>query len=161
MVIQLQRIINRDTPKFISESVARFKCRDKDVETFLQHKAFDFERRNKSRTYLIFDEKRTLLGYYALSIKSLPFGADASKAAIKSIDGYSKDVKSVGIILIGQFGKDTLLAKEVKGAHLLELCMVSVYQAQRIIGGRYVMLECQNIEEEKERLSGSGFGGSG
>ena len=53
MVISLQEVINGDISGLIHNSISRFCCRDNDVETFLKGKAFDFEVRNKSRTYLI------------------------------------------------------------------------------------------------------------
>jgi hypothetical protein len=129
--------------------MASFTCRDKDVESFLKNNSFEYERRNKSRTYLIFDDEKsdTLLGYYTLSLKSLHFSSAASKTAIKDIDGYSNKVNSVGIILIGQFGKDEVLAKDVAGKWLLEQCIETVYEAQRIVGGRFVMLECLDIDK--------------
>jgi hypothetical protein len=152
MVIPLQEVIEKDSPaytEFIERKMSGFICRDKDVESFLKNTAFDYERRNKSRTYLIFDDagKDALLGYYTLSLKSLEFSESVSKTAIKNIDGYTNKVKSVGIVLIGQFGKDEVLAKDVAGKLLFEKCIKTVYNAQRIVGGRFVMLECLDIDK--------------
>lgn len=76
---------------------------------------------------------------------------------IKNIDGYSKDIQAVGIILIGQFGKDAVLAKKVDGGSLLDLCMGTVYKAQEIVGGRFVLLECQNNEKVVSFYERQGF----
>jgi hypothetical protein len=40
---------------------------------------------------------------------------------------------------------------------MLETCFKSVYDAQAIVGGRFIMLECQNIEKIIEFYEGSGF----
>ena len=145
MVLSLKDIIDKGSLDVALDAISRFSCQDDDVENFLKVKAVDFEKRDKSRTYFIVDENESLLGYFTLSLKSLPFGNSVSKSVIKGIDGFSKDVQAVGIILIGQFGKDKVLAKDIAGERLLDLCLRTVYKAQRVIGGRFVLLECRDI----------------
>jgi hypothetical protein len=158
MVIPLQKITCGDARESTLDAISRFSCRDKDVESFLKNKALEFERRDKARTYLIYDDNRgTLLGYFTLSIKALPFAGNISKNTIKSIDGFSKDIRAVGIILIGQFGKDTELAKDIDGGHLLDMCIETVYAAQKIVGGRFVLLECQEINKIVSFYERNGF----
>ena len=157
MVISLQEVIQGDAVESIAESISRFSCKDGDVEAFLKQKAFDFERRDKSRTFLIFDDDK-LLGYFTLSLKSLPFKESVSKSVIKEIDGFSKNVQAVGIVIIGQLGKDSVLAKDVDGRVLLDICMETVYKAKKIVGGRFVMLECQNIKKVVAFYEKNGFG---
>ena len=156
MVISLQDVVKRDIQHIVQDSISHFTCRDDDVESFLKTKAFDFERRNKSRTYLIMDGN-ILSGYFTLSLKALPFSSDVSKNTIKSIDGYSKDVSAIGIILIGQFGKDKVFAKGIDGSKLFDICIDMVYQAQAIIGGRFVVLECRRIEKVVAFYKRKGF----
>ena len=157
MVISLQEAIQGNAVEPIAEAILRFSCKDGDVEAFLKQKAFDFERRDKSRTFLIVDGD-DLLGYFTLSLKSLPFNESVSKSVIKDIDGYSKNVQAVGIVIIGQFGKDSVLAKDVDGGFLLDICMETVYKAKRIVGGRCVMLECQKKEKVVAFYERNGFG---
>jgi hypothetical protein len=157
MVIPIKEIIN-DVPQFILRAIAGFSCRDADVEQFLKQKALEFERRDKSRTYLIFsDDQKALLGYFTLSLDALPFSATVSKNTIKSIDGFSKDVQAVGIILIGQFGKDIELAKDVDGSFLLDICIDAVYAVQKRVGGRFVLLECNEEEKVVSFYKNNGF----
>jgi hypothetical protein len=144
MVIPLRELDLDAAPLFIKDLIARFTCLDNDVESFLKNKAFDFERRNKSRTYLIY-EGNLLIGYFTLSLTALPFQGHISKNTVKDIDGFSKNVQAVGIILIGQFGKDKVLAKNIAGKSLFDICLDTVYRAQQIVGSRFVMLECQSI----------------
>ena len=158
MVVPLKGIIERGMLEFANISISRFSCRDTDVETFIKDKAIDFERRNKSRTYLIIDDSNnTLLGYFTLSLKALQFGANVSKNTIKSIDGFSKDIRAVGITLIGQFGKDSELAKDIDGGTLFNICIETVYKAHKIVGGRFVMLECRDIENVVSFYKRHGF----
>jgi F0F1-type ATP synthase gamma subunit len=156
MVIPLQKIID-DMPEPVIEAISRFSCRDLDVETFLKNKALEFERRNKSRTYLIFGGDNTLWGYFTISLKALPFASSVSRSMVKNIDGFSKDIQAVGIILIGQFGKDMITAKDVSGAELLDMCVKTIYEAQKFVGGRFVLLECQNIDKIVEFYRNNGF----
>jgi len=158
MVISLKEIIDGGRLDSVSAVISQFSCRDEDVEKFLKSKSVDFERRDKSRTYLIIDDVSTaLLGYFTLSLKALPFGKNVSKSAIKSIDGFSKEIQAVGIILIGQFGKDAEIAKDIEGGYLFDLCIETVYKAQKIIGGRFVLLECQDNEKVISFYTCQGF----
>ena len=141
---------------FFKDKINGFCCRDKDVEDFLKLKAFDFDNRNKSRTYLVY-EGEELVAYFTLSIHALVFGESTSKTAIKKIDGYSNEVGAVGLILIGQLGKDINLGININGSELLELCFKAIKQVQNVAGGRYVMLECQDIPKLVEFYEGNGF----
>ena len=159
MVISLKNAIGDDaTAAFLKEAIANFTCKDNDVETFLKAKAFDFERRDKSRTYLVFTDKDSvLLGYFTLTLNALPFRTGVSKNTIKLVDGFSKDVQAVGIIMIGQFGKDQKYAEHIKGTQLLDICLEAVYKAQDIAGGRFVMLECLEIPQVVSFYEKNGF----
>jgi len=160
MVIPLQKIIDGNVSESISQAISQFTCQDKDVEMFLKNKAFDFERRDKSRTYLIFNDDGgggTLVGYFTISLNALPFRESVAKNSIKRIDGFSKDVKAVGIILIGQFGKDCNLAKNIKGKDLLEICLRTIKKAKNIVGGRFVMLECLDVQQVVSFYKTNGF----
>ena len=141
----------------IIEAINTFVCKDKDVEVFLKQKAFEFEKRDRGRTYLIFDDNGILLGYFTLTLNALPFSDIVSKSKAKNIDGFSKDVRAVGIILIGQFGKDLLTASEINGDELFSLCLDKVYAAKNIIGGRFVMLECLEIDKVISFYHKNGF----
>ena len=158
MVVPLREMMHGNLPKAIHDAMSVFSCHDKDVEIFLKTKALDFERRDRSRTYLVFDEAAfDLLGYFTLSLNALPFRDKVSGNMIKRIDGFSKDVKAVGIILIGQFGKDKDLARTFKGTTLLDLCLQKVKLAQDITAGRFVMLECLDIPQVVSFYKSNGF----
>ncbi|MDR1328932.1 MAG: hypothetical protein LBK23_04960 [Oscillospiraceae bacterium] len=146
----------KDEPA-VRDAIEHFVCKDKDVEYFLKNKAFEFEKRGKSRTYLVIDDTRNLVAYFTLSLKSLEFRDGLSRSKIKDIDGFSKEVKGVAIALIGQFGKDEATAKEVSGKDLLDLCMDKIYQVHTLIGGRYVLIECRDIEKVTEFYLGNDF----
>jgi hypothetical protein len=147
----------------LSTSLNNFSCKDKDVETFLKTKACEFDLRNKSRTYLVLENEGLskniikILAYFTLSLKILEFKDSTSKTLIKGIDGFSKNVNSVAAMLIGQFGKDEFQAENIEGNIFLDICLGIIGNAQNLIGGRIVLLECLPIKKVMEFYSKNGF----
>lgn len=88
----LREIIGTEREQAVADAVGRFSCKDKDVEFFLKNKALEFERCDKSRTYLVHDYEAysggnvSVLAYFTLSLKSLEFRGTLSKNKIKEID---------------------------------------------------------------------------
>ncbi|MCL2157953.1 MAG: hypothetical protein FWH48_00940 [Oscillospiraceae bacterium] len=146
--------------KFI-EAAMKFVCQDKDVEKFLREKALDFDKRNKSRTYLLVDseqdEEIVILGYYTITIKNLPFTYAVSKTMVKKIDGYSNNVNSAESILIGQLGKDYNHKESISGSLVLDHAVNTVYAVHNLAGCRIVFLECSDNEKIVKFYKDNGF----
>jgi hypothetical protein len=129
----------------------------------LKSKALEFERRNAARTYLILDNAAVqrggfvIVAYFTLANKPLVFGEKLSKSAIKAIDGFSKNVTSVGSIIIGQLGKDDVYGRNIKGSEIIDSAMEWIYDAAEIIGGRIVFLECRDETKLVDFYSRNGF----
>jgi hypothetical protein len=129
----------------------RFSCRDEGVQRYLNAQAFDFDKRNFARTYLIFDQSDfergnfNVIAYYTLSIKVLRLSNALSKQKIKKIDGLSKDAQFVGALLIGQFGKDANFGADFSGSELMQYAMNIVYSVHELAACRIVFLECQQL----------------
>jgi hypothetical protein len=136
---------------------------DEDVESFLHSKAVASEKRRKSRTYLIIDEqlnaegKFAVLAYFTLSLKALVFGYGVSRRMIHKIDGLSSNVKAVGTVLIGQFGKDRVLAKDINGSTLFNICLNAVGEIHNLVGSRIVLLECKESDKIVSFYKQAGF----
>jgi len=149
----LGALVKTKLAETVTEAIGNFSCKDKDVENFLKNKALEFEKRDKSRTYLVFEEDEfvignvSIIGYFTLSLKSLDFRDTLSRYKVKDIDGFSKDVSGVAIALVGQFGKDEDKAKNIAGKEILDICMSYIYQVHTLIGGRYVLIECLDLEK--------------
>jgi hypothetical protein len=159
----LKEISNIISQNELNALLNNFYCKDKDVEAFLKTKALEFDLRNKSRTYLILEKgsfiKGTvkILAYFTLSLKILEFEPCTSKSLIKSIDGFSKNISSIAVILIGQFGKDEFLAKNINGDIFLNICLGIIGNVQNLIGGRIALVECLPIEKIVSFYSKNGF----
>jgi len=132
-------------------AIERFKCQDNDVEKFLKEKALEFDKRNKSRTYLLFDTDDSddiiILGYFTVTMKSLKLSPALSKSKIKKIDGFRSDIKETESVLIGQLGKNQDYKTRIEGKTILKTALEIVYASCELIGGRIVFLECANNEK--------------
>lgn len=138
--------------------VSDFSCPlNKDVEEFLQQKAWLFAQQGLAATHLVFasyQEKPVLAGYFTLANKH--FHIDSHKGDISNtlrrriskFAQYDADLKKyiVSAPLIGQLGKNYAHGYQslLTGDELLELACRKVREIQQNIGGRIVYLECED-----------------
>ena len=143
--VPIKKITTEDE-QYFAEAIKNFSCKDADVEKFLKEKAIDFDKRNRSRTYLLIDDDNKdeiiILGYFTITMKNLPFRETVSKSMIKKIDGYSNNVNSAEAILIGQLGKNEKYKNDIDGATIIKHVMEVVYIIHTFAGCRIVFLEC-------------------
>jgi hypothetical protein len=129
----------------------------------LKNKAFDFDKRHKSRTYLIVDDEQALIGepivygFYTLTIKTLELGNSLSKSVVKRIDGFSKDVLTTEAVLLGQLGKNQKYPDDIDGQIILHYALGMAYDIHNLAGGRIVFLECEENPKLIDFYSRSGF----
>jgi hypothetical protein len=107
-----------------------------------------------------------ILGYFALSFKELALeGASLSKNSVKRMDGINKNAERIRAFLIGQLGKNTAVkGNPVKLVNLLDEVYGVVSAARALIGGRVIILECDDSPRlielyEKARFTLIGFDG--
>jgi len=108
--VSLKDIAGSQREQKFLEAAGNFRCQDEEVAKFLKEQALEFDKRNKSRTYLLIDESNddeiVIWGYYTLTLKSLKLSRGLSKSKVKKIDGFRSDAIEAESILIGQLGKD-------------------------------------------------------
>lgn len=132
-----------------------FMCpQNKDVENFIQAKAIDFARQRIAMTYLVFSAGKSpeLVGYFTLANKFVSITGNAlSKTLQKRIKKFSQydeelDRFLVSMPLIAQLGKNfnPSLSSFIPGQDLLSIACGKVQEAQFIIGGKTVYIECAN-----------------
>ncbi|MCL1866024.1 MAG: hypothetical protein FWF82_01285 [Oscillospiraceae bacterium] len=161
--VPLRQLIGTNKEESLRLSVGKFSCRDKDIENFLKNKAFEFDIRHKSRTYIIvddeadFDKEVIIYGFFTLTFKTLELNKTLSKSIIKRIDGFSKDVQTTEAILIGQLGKNENYQNDLNGQEILEYVFDNVYVVHNLAGGRIVFLECDESPKLVEFYSRNGF----
>lgn len=169
MLIVLEKFLEMASEEKVSEVISVFKCeKDPDIENFIKDKAIIYERKAKSRTYLIFDEeailagKFRLLAYFAIAMQTLKIPEGTSPSQIRRLDGlYTRKgdglITEIPAFLIGQLGKNDLYTGEIAGDEIIDYALSVILRAQEIIGGRIVFIECQDKLELKEFYSSNGF----
>jgi len=147
----LKEIIGTEDELDFLKAIEKFNCQDKEVEKFLKEKALEFDKRNKSRTYLLINTDSTdniiILGYFTVTMKSLKLSPALSKSKIKKIDGFRSDIKETEAVLIGQLGKNQDYKTQIDGKTILKTAIEIVYATCELIGGRIVFLECADNEK--------------
>lgn len=146
-----------DTKSILSTFVCPL---NKDVENFIKYKAIEFSKRDFSKTYLVFwetdDEKeKALVGYYTIASKFIRVERSAvnSKEARKLRDHGVFDENTneyiVSAPLIAQLGKNYSEGNEclISGTDLLQLAIDRVKHVQHEVGGKFVYLECEDVEK--------------
>ena len=133
--------------------LSRFMCpQNADVENFIQTKAIEFSKQKVAMTYLVFSnsEPPELVGYFTLANKFVSINGNVlSKTLQKRILKFSQydgelDRYLVSMPLIAQLGRNfnSSLSASIPGKELLTMACQKVQEAQFIIGGRTVYIEC-------------------
>lgn len=73
------------------------------------------------------------------------------------MDGISKKSSTARGFLLGQIAKNFLQANPIKLKDIFEEVYSVVYQAQKVIGGRILFLECLNNKKLKSLYENEGF----
>ncbi len=171
--INLRDMLETMEASEVNDILSEFYCpQNKDVEEFLKNKAVVFSEQGIASTHLIFasyKDSQVLVGYFALASKH--FHIDPSGKSVKISNTLKRRVakfatydRSLGkyIIaapLIGQLGKNfnNGCNKLITGDELLKIACDTVKEAQRIIGGKFVYLECEDIPKLVDFYEGNGF----
>ena len=141
---------------------------NQDIEYFLNEKAIEFSKQRIAATHLVFTSYKSepvLIGYFTLAnkyifihqkvfSKSKTLKKRIAKFGMRQETGYS-----LGTPLIAQLGKNytndynTLIT----GDELLSMAIAKVKQIQDDIGGKFVYLECEDVEKLTDFYSSNGF----
>lgn len=137
----------------VIELLSTFSCPPNlDVQNFLTdpNKGIRFEKSANARTYLILsDPGGDILAYFSITFKELILDeADISKAEIKRMDGISKKAERVRSFLIGQLGKNfSVTDNPLTLEDILSEIYSVISQARELVGGRIIILECEDSEK--------------
>lgn len=119
-------------------------------------------------TYLVMGsvkDKNRLLGYFTLATKSLCIASNSlSKTMCKRLAKFAvrdNDLKQyvISAPLIAQLGKNYNdgLNSIMSGSELLKIACDKTKEAQRILGGKFVYLECEDKYQLTEFYEQNGF----
>lgn len=135
---------------------SRFCCKkNKEIENFLKNCAIDFAKKKISVTHLAIDTHNQLLGYVTLAHKPAQIdishlSATKQKRLLRfagNIDENNSNI-CVSAMLLAQFGKNSAVTDNpLTGTELMHKALNLFVEAQKIIGGGVVFLECENIPQ--------------
>ncbi len=151
--------------------ISEFFCPlNEDVQDFLQDKAIEFSKQGISSTHLVFASYRgvpALAGYFTLAMKHFHIDArrkDISNTLRKRINKFSTYDEGinrhiVSAPLIAQIGKNyaSNFGNLITGKELLKIACNTVMDAQKLLGGRFVYLECEDTPRLIEFYEDNGF----
>ena len=169
-ILSLSDIIDEKGEDFCREILSFFSCPpNPDVEKFLTKRAaIDFEQQSIAQTFLVYASykgKNELCGYFTIANKYIVVGNHSvSKTTARrlrkfSMPNISDDNLVIMAPLIAQLGKNYTndYRKLITGDELLKMAIDKVSAAQRIIGGKVVYVECEDIDILKKFYQDNGF----
>ena len=173
-IVNLCDYLNEYTEEGIQEFLSSYSCPpNKDIEIFLRERAISFSTSSSARTFLISTRDTNLLvGYFTLAPKSLVLEefAGVSKSLEKKIKwfsdayliGHGKDehtIQVASVILIAHLGKNYKDCRNelITGKQLLEIAFEKIVDIQHELGGRFVLVECEDKSHLIDFYTANGF----
>lgn len=169
-ILSLSDIIDEKGEDFCREILSFFSCPpNPDVEKFLtKSSAIDFAKQSIAQTFLVYASyrgKNVLCGYFTIANKYIVVGSHSvSKTTARRLRKFampniSDDNLVIMAPLIAQLGKNYMndYRKLITGDELLKMAIDKVSAAQRIIGGKVVYVECEDIDILKKFYEDNGF----
>lgn len=154
-----------ETKKILND----FECPlNKDIELFLKEKAILFSKQSIAETFLVISEykkENVVVAYFSLANKTTRMKGNVLKGEKKKrflrFAEYDEENKCyfISLPLIGQIGKNykNNYNSLITGDVLLKMACDKVKEAQELLGGRFVFLECEDKDKLKEFYESNGF----
>lgn len=161
-VISLKDMCSAIGEKELKNLLKDFECPlNKDVEYFLKQKAIEFLKQDIAKTFLVtmpYRNEYVIVGYFAIAIKNTEVNKNMFKGKSKKrflrFATYRPEYERycISLPLIGQLGKNfhNEYDKLISGDMLLKLACDKIREAQEVIGGRIIYLECEDKVELRE-----------
>lgn len=164
----LIRELGEDRVKSI---LSDFSCpQNDDVQYFAREKAIEFSKRGFAKTHLVYycndkTKENRFVGYYTIANKNILVSKRAlnqkARSRIHNHGDYISELKKylVTAPLIGQLGKNFKdnNDKLISGDELLGMAIDKIQKAQYDIGGKFIYLECEDVEYLRKFYKRNGF----
>ena len=169
-ILSLSDILAEKGEDFCREILSTFSCpMNDDVERFLtKRSAIDFATQGVSQTFLVYasyKKKNVLCGYFTIANKYIVVNKHSVSGTLRrrlrkfAMPSAEKDDLVIMAPLIAQLGKNYAngYSELITGDELLKMAEDQIRLAQRIIGGKVVYLECEDIDRLKDFYSSNGY----
>ena len=155
-IISITQLIKDVGESVVQQIIGDYQCpKNPSLEKFLLHSSIEFAKRKISNTFLMLDvDKGDLVGFFSLSHKAIFVPVNAlSNTTRKRISRYAhlddeRQGYNVSAFFITQLGKNFQQDSDniPSGNEILDAALSVLQQAQILIGGEVVYLECENKE---------------
>ena len=99
-----------------------------------------------------------IIAYYTIALKPLVLGRNVSKTFHKKLEGVSVSNNILPAFLIGQLGRnDNYQKDDLSGGEMLSFVFDTISKVQTLIGGRIVLVECEDVPEIRAFYENNGF----
>ncbi|WP_231147876.1 acetyltransferase [Clostridium botulinum] len=98
-----------------------------------------------------------ILGYFTLAQKHMQLPQEISKSKRKKYDGINNKATDINCYLIGQLGKNDKYKKVINGKEVLEQAINIIQKCSEYVGGRTILVECENKEPLKKFYTNNNF----
>ena len=169
-IVYLDDIMDVLEEEKVKNIINYFSCpMNEDVEFFIKNKAIEFNKHGYSKTQLVFTSykrENVLVGYFTIANKNILVKKDTIKSNTlkKRINKFSNsvpDIKDYLITapLIAQLGKNFTNGynKLISGDELLKIALDQIEYAQKVFGGKFVYIECEDKPKLIEFYESNGF----
>lgn len=147
IIVSYKQLVQIDKEK-VEKTLKSFYCsKDLDIQNFVRNKIDTFDDKSICRAYFMLDQKNSddeifyILGFYALSLKTLNF--DPNKVTEKQREDMNllKKSDSISSYFIAQLGKNDMFKYNFDGNQLLDEAVSIIYTCIEKLGGTLVWLE--------------------
>jgi hypothetical protein len=171
LVVSVEQMIEQLGDEKCRNIFSRFSCPlNLDVEDFIRdgNKIIEFTRQRIAMSYVVlapYKKKPAIVGYFTVANKNILIAQSALSNTLRkriakfaTFDQMARSFR-LACPLIAQMGKnyDSGYNTLITGAELLALACRKVKQAQTIIGGKTVYLECEDAPKLKSFYRDNGF----
>ena len=155
-LLSLQYLIDNYSNNQIKKKLKSFKCSiNKDIEEFLHNKAITFEKKLRDRTYILLDKETQIAGYFSIAISVL-YAKDIQNDILLEI-GDLNTPKDIPCLLIGQIAKSDKFKDFKIGGYLMDLAIEQLEVVNKILGGRFILLDAINNDKVIKFYESFGF----
>ena len=163
--VSLFDLINEGVGKEeIKKLLADFSCPlNEDVEFFIHHKAYDFERVGLARTYLVYaiiEGEPNLVAIYSIGQSNVEISNDLNTKMKRKIFGSTYPLgKNIKTLLIGQLSKNYKNGNNqyITGNLLMRLVFERIKEIHSIFPSVVTHIDCKNIMVLRKYYERFGF----
>ncbi len=162
--VRSMKTLKREAEERLNSFLSTFICKkNQDVEDFIRNDSISFQKRNKTRTYLILSDDDSIIGYFSLGLKPIIIIDDSSLSAKEKNLMNIKELKTsnisvMGTYLIGQIGRDDRFSSDDLNLEMFFTFIFSIIkEVQDKFGGTNILIEVDNQQKLIDLYESYGF----